>query len=274
MDVFELHYPGTWPDNVPNDKEVKSLFNGLEAQLAYAALGLHFFLAATTMRVANFADYLARRREETAATSARLGNLEHGCDEEYFASGRTRQDQLALFTSKRYDFEKVSLEVRREQWAAGQMPTSYEDQLVFIHAHTVLYALDTIDKMLDVLRETGQADKINKQIEAAVDDFRAAVPGLQDVRDSAHHLEDRSRWRAKGGKQLDLKPVHSRLIKAEGGGVLALSNLDGNRLGYTASDGSYIEVEISRASVAAAQTAIQAALDAFPWKGGAWTSPR
>lgn len=44
MQVFELHYPGTWLDGVPN--EVRMLLTQLELHLADAAVSLALFDAA------------------------------------------------------------------------------------------------------------------------------------------------------------------------------------------------------------------------------------
>lgn len=159
--------------------------------------------------------------------------------------------------------------VRQPHRAPGQMPTSYEHRLVFIYAHTVLYALDAIGKVLDKLAED---TTLPSGVAAARDQYRVALPDLVQVRDSAHHTEDRARSLDRKGKPLTLQPVNNGLINAPNG-VLALSNLDRNKLGYTASDGHYREIEIGSASVAAAQTAIQQVLDAFSWRGPSRTIP-
>ena len=36
---------------------------------------------------------------------------------------------------------------------------------------------------------------------------------------------------------MELKPINNNLIKAENGGVLVMSSLNGDRLGYTVDDG-------------------------------------
>jgi hypothetical protein len=165
--------------------------------------------------------------------------------------------------------EAADLEARRQEWAVGQIPESYQHRLPFIHAHTVLFALDAIGKALG--RLVG-VDGIPAGVVAAREGYKTALPHLVDVRDSAHHVEDRARGLDRRGQSLDLQPVNNSAFNAPNG-ILGLSNLNGNQLGYTASDGHYREVDISATSVRAAQTAIQGVLDALSWRGPARTVP-
>ena len=84
---------------------------------------------------------------------------------------------------------------------------------------------------------------------------------------------DRAQGLDKRGRPLVLQPVNNRMFNAPNG-FLGLSNLNGNKLGYTASDGHYREIEISANSVQAAQAAIQQTIDALSWRGPAHTVPR
>jgi hypothetical protein len=142
------------------------------------------------------------------------------------------------------------------------VPESYERRLPFIYAHAVLYALDAIGKILNVLAGMG----LPLGITDARNAYKSALPYLVDVRDSAHHTEDRARWLDRNKRPLDLQPPSN--IK-----LLVLSDLYGNRLAYTASDGYLREIEISTASVAVAQSAIQQVLDALSWRGEPHTAP-
>jgi len=160
-------------------------------------------------------------------------------------------------------YEAADLQARRQEWAAGRMPDNYQHRLPFIHAHTVVYALDSIGKALDAL--TGISG-LPAAVTTARDGYRAALPNLVHVRDSAHHVEDRARGLDRRGRPLVLQPVDNQMFNAPNG-MLGLSNLNGNKLGYTASDGHYHEIEISANSVQAAQAAIQQTLDAFSWRG-------
>ncbi len=164
----------------------------------------------------------------------------------------------------------ISLEARRHEWASGVPPESYEHRLPFIHAHTVVYALDSIGKILKVL--SGMS--LSARVKDALDDYRSELPDLVAVRDSAHHSEDRSRGLDRNRQPLTLQPINNTMIHAPNGGVLALSNLNGNLLGYTTGDGEYREVEISSVSISAAQTAIQKVLDSLTWRGSIRATPQ
>jgi len=138
------------------------------------------------------------------------------------------------------------------------MPYGYTRRLPFIFAHTVVYALDAISKTIGVLAKTSGLP--NSDIQKAYDDFKAALPNLLLVRNSAHHVEDRARGLGKG--QVPLQTP-----------FLSISNLIDNRLNYTVEDGSQGEVEITKNSVEVAQQAIQQTFNALSWSGPSWDAP-
>jgi hypothetical protein len=145
-----------------------------------------------------------------------------------------------------------------DQANASDMPYGYTRRLPFIFAHTVVYALDAISKTIGVLAKTSGLP--NSDIQKAYDDFKAALPNLLLVRNSAHHVEDRARGLGKG--QVPLQTP-----------FLSISNLIDNRLNYTVEDGSQGEVEITKNSVEVAQQAIQQTFNALSWSGPSWDAP-
>lgn len=255
MEVFELHYPGTWLENVPDQHNVQTLLIQLEHQLADAAIGLALFKE-TSARPPTPAE-MQRQSRTSSIAQAMVLQLPHDLSPE-----QRFKEITAIYDS-------ADLEARQEEWAAGRMPDSYQHRLPFIYAHAVVYALDAIGKTLNVLTEMG----LTSGVTDAYDAYETALPYLISVRDSAHHTEDRARGLDRRGRPLVLQPINNRLIHAPNG-ALALSNLSGNMLGYTASDGHYREIEISTTSVRAAQSAIQQVLDALTWRGPVRTIPR
>lgn len=250
MDIFELHYPGTWIEAVQNQHQVTTLLYQLESQLADAAMGLILFNNARS-RPRSEPGWL-RRKDRSREIARRMeadlpANLTPG-------ENHTRLREIP---------KAASLEASRNDWANGALPDSYEHRLPFIHAHTAVYALDSIGKILKALSGMG----LPVGVTDALNDYRSMLPNLVAVRDSAHHSEDRARGLDRNHQPLTLQPINNAMISAPNGGVLALSNLNGNLLGYTAGDGHYREVEISSISVAAAQTSIQKAIDSFTWTG-------
>lgn len=136
--------------------------------------------------------------------------------------------------------------------AHGHADVAYSYRLALIHAHTVLYALDGIQKALNKLAEI---PGVPARLAEVRDAYQEALPSVVPVRNSAHHLEDRVTGLGSGNRRLD---PHNLLITGQ---------LGPTTLGYTLGDGSHGEVEISRESVALAWAAVQYAIEALPWWG-------
>ena len=256
MDIFPLRYPGSHLDGlVPNQAhQVQSLLYVLESHIGDAAIGLALFLESRVRRppqrdpIAE-APWEARRRQlEHQAEGALPGNL--SAQDRWIAHARIRDEVAQRLTLERAE--------------AGQLPRSYAHRLPFIHAHTVVYALDGVGKTLGVL---ARESYLPRTVDQAHVNYQARLPGLTPVRDSAHHLEDRGRGLGKGGKQLQLQPITTEAIHAPGGGVLVLDSLENDDLCFTGSDGAYHRVEISATSVRIAQEGVQQVLDVLPWQG-------
>lgn len=147
----------------------------------------------------------------------------------------------------------ASDEVERVQGCGhGHADVAYSYRLACIHAHTVLYALDGIQKSLNKLAEV---PGVPARLAEVRDAYQEALPSVVPVRNSAHHREDRVTGVGSGNRQLDP------------GNLLITDKLGPTTLGYTLGDGSYGEIEISRESVGLAWAAVQYAIEAFPWWG-------
>jgi hypothetical protein len=259
VNTYELHYQGAMPDNVPDSHHVWALLDQLGSHLADAGMGLALFEQAIKRPRMSGYDRFQQRRFRVFAIAQAL-------ESQIPATLAPRERMEAIMDVH----ETADLQARREQWAAGQVPAGYEDRLPFIYAHTVVFALDNIGKTLHAL---AGMPGVPAGVATARDGYGQALPDLIDVRDTAHHLEDRARGLDRRRNPLVLQPVNNGFIHAPNGGFVGLGNLNHNRLGYTASDGHYREVEVSAQSVTAAQTAIQQALDAFSWRGPGRTAP-
>lgn len=155
-------------------------------------------------------------------------------------------------------------QVMMERSALGEMPRDYAFRLPFIHAHTVVYAPDGVEKILKIL--TREQPALPQQVSDAHADLLSRLPAVKSVRDSAHHLEDRVRGKKMHEQDISLQPIHTDLFEAPQGALL-LGNVLNNKLGFTGSDGEYHEVEITAASIHIAQEAVQQVLDALTWAG-------
>jgi hypothetical protein len=132
-----------------------------------------------------------------------------------------------------------------------------------MHARAFLYALDSFDKFLNVLKKT---ENVPTKIEEIHKEFGDSFPDLREVRNSSHHMEDRTRSLGKYGKPIDLKPIDNQLLKADRG-ALVLNSLNGTKYGNTMADGHYGEVDVSPQSMEVLSSIFQEILDSFQWKG-------
>lgn len=87
------------------------------------------------------------------------------------------------------------IEAKQARWRAGEIPSSYLHRLPFIHAKSFLYALDSLKKSLALIAEKPNAPE---GVAVALIAFGDAFPQLTDLRNSAHHVEDRVQGRPEG----------------------------------------------------------------------------
>jgi hypothetical protein len=237
-------YPGTQiTDQVPEPFEVQSLLMSAERHLLDAALALSWF-------------------EETLEDDVAKMRRGWDVDREYrkLATSMLEKDADTHDPAFVWKVQRLAYALSLN---AGVLPLTYLQAVPFVHARTFLFALDGISRAL------GTTSRVRNAPDALSDIKRHWVetfPGLRDVRDSAHHGEDRVRGRGRDGKPIDLKPLVNEAIDAPGG-VLATNMLIGRNYGSTVSDGTYKEVEISEASLRACESYVQEAVDAFSWKG-------
>ena len=192
-------------------------------------------------------------------------------EQEYRAALPNENDFYNHHDYHRAETEKL---YRQEKLNSGEVPISYKHRISFIHAHSFLSSADTFSKYLSVLVDEIELDHV-KDLKKQLED---AFPSLAKIRNSAQHSEDRSRGYGKPTDvrkkvKMNLKPIDNGFIKAEGGGVLALSNLNGNRLGYTIDDGSYQEFEISQNSLGVVANLFQHLINVFQWTDPVEFSP-
>jgi hypothetical protein len=252
MYIFEIVVPGTWIDLEDRDLawRTQGLLGSLQSQFFEANLALNLFEEAQGAAAARFLDRAAWCRDsERRAEIQRILEVETGG-----MLDRVQMDQI------RFESEVI---FKRERWASGVMPRELQHRVPFIHARTFLYALDSFDKLLRVLAKEPGAPSV---LTDAKDEMARLFPTLREVRNSAHHMEDRLRYLGKYGKPLELKPVDAGGIRAPGG-ALILDNLNGSRFGSTMADGHFGEVDVSGDSMGWLQAVLEIVHQAYPWKG-------
>ena len=156
--------------------------------------------------------------------------------------------------------------VNRESWLAGTPPTSFITNRCFIYAKAFLYSLDNFEKLLAVLLKE---DGVPQAISQLHKEFELFFPELRGVRNTSHHLEDRSRGLGAGRvpKKMDIKPVNNSAYSMPEGGVLILNSLNGTKYGSTMANGEYGEVDVSVASMKEIQRIFGSILESFKWSG-------
>jgi hypothetical protein len=253
MYIFEIIKPGTWLDYDDREWcwEIEGILRNMEGQFYEANLALNMFLHVISRDRSYFSceqwEADANRRSEIRREiEGRYGNpYEHGTwDEIYF---------------------ETEVAFKREQWQSGRMPREFEHNQAFMHARSFLYALDLFDKFLNVLRSR---PNVPEKISDLYVKFGYTFPNLRGVRNTAQHIEDRSRGLGAGRnpKPLELKPIDSKMIRADRG-ELVLNCLNGTKYGNTMADGHYGEVDVAPESMESLRVILQEVLDSFKWKG-------
>lgn len=262
MFVFEIIVPGTWLDYEDRKWawEIENQLRSLQSQFFEANLALNLFISAQTSRNSSFSkdtwDADSKRKQEIRS-ELEIGLLEQG------KSYHETYDELSLQTD---------IIFKREKWQQGSIPSEFEHNLAFLYARTFLYALDGFDKFLGVL---AKEDNVPKAISELHKKISITFPDLRGVRNTAQHLEDRSRSLGAGRtpKPLDLKPISNGFISAPNGGALILSSLNGSKYGSTMSDGHYGEVDVSPESMSHLQGILTSVLNSFKWHGSKQHKP-
>lgn len=267
MFIVNIEYPGTWielPDR-NNAFEVKNLISSMETAIADMAITLTMFIDC------QLKDHEEHRLESHRDLWERDKQLRMRIEQNYRSE---LTDENDFYNNHEYHRAETEKRYRQEKLKTGEIPRSYKHRFPFIHAHSFLSSADTFYKYLSVLCNETELEHV-KCIKQQLED---GLPTLSKIRNSAQHSEDRSRGYGKPADvrkkvKMDLKPIDNGFIKAENGGVLALSNLNGNRLGYTIDDGSYQEFEISQSTLGLIAELFQNLVNGFQWTGSAEVSP-
>lgn len=248
MYIIELNYPGTWLkfDNDESKREIESMLRSLEGIVTEAAISLSMFESCRS------------ERPDPKAEWKRDAELRRQIDEEL------RQEAGDLFYQ---DFDKYRIisekKLRQRKAELGILPRSYIHKIPFIHAHTFVYAVDSFGKFLE---ELAAYEGVPDGIQNCLDEFNRLLPSVRKIRNSALHIEDRSRgygsWKEK-----------KRGKKMETNGFLGLSNLENNFLCYTIDDGSYQKVEVSVNILSILVQLTNHLLVCFEWEGSPFVAP-
>lgn len=254
MYIFEITTPGTWIKNEDRDWAwtIENQLRSLKSQYFEANLALNIFTESRNTPL-SFIDPGSWERD-----AQRKSEIRQEVEQGYAGfPGHEKWEKIQF---------EAELRFKREKWANGFQPREFEHNRPFIFARAFLYALDSFDKFLGVLSREEGVPEIVSGLHSQISE---AFPDLRGVRNTAQHLEDRSRGLGAGKKPkpLDLKPVENNMISAPNGGALILNSLNGSKYGSTMSDGHYGEVDVSPESMERLQNILQQILESFEWSG-------
>jgi len=265
MVVFELIKPGTWLDGMDHDKawEINGLIDSLISSFFEANLALNLF---EKERVSN--------NERTSCSDFEQRQNEKRLIQEKVESAY-KDKGLNIFEYYDQIRTEVDVLINREAWIRGEVPRQFSHNMPFIYAKIFLFALDAFDRFLGVL---SKEDGVPESLTEIHGKIKCDFPSLRGVRNTAHHLEDRSRGLEKvdrNGKKHKLKnqPIENSFIHAPEGGVLIINSLNGNNYGSTMADGHYGEVDISIDSLSKLRNILDETINAFEWTGPASVYP-
>lgn len=173
-----------------------------------------------------------------------------------------KQSNLLTLAVSEFNSAATALNLFVIENTSVELHNRYKRAVPFLYAHSYLFSLDNVHKIMGVLAK----EDVPLAVIDAIADFQAKFSTLVEIRNSAHHVEDRARGIGKRGKTIKPKPIDTPGIKASGG-VLIMSNLSNNRYGCTLHDGTFGEIEISSIVLTEFQGSIQKILDAFKWTG-------
>jgi hypothetical protein len=255
--IFEVTLPGTWLDYEDLNWTMKmdGLLRNLKSQFFEANAALNLFEEVAKQASPPFT------REQWHRDAERQSEIRRELEAEAGPSlSREVRDRVAL---------EAIIRFKREKWSAGHVPRELRVSVPFIYARAFIYALDGFDRLLEVLaKEHG----VPEQLSTLSKSMASLFPDLRGVRNSAHHMEQRTLGLAHD-KPITLRPVNNAIVQAPYGGVLMLNVLSQNRYGCTMSDGHYGEVEVSQASLHSLLALLQEVIQSFAWRGPAQHEP-
>lgn len=246
MYFINIRFPGTWLSSDIRDAQpdVEPLLCLMADCLLDAALALAFFdeAYAGLRGDGNATDDF--RRELKSATAAGVRSQMGWDADPGEVSEKSDQKYFELLMKSRC------------------LPAGYESRIPTMHARSFVYALDEIEKALEILEKIAN---MPESIAGIKQEWSVAFPYLSEVRNSAHHMADRVRGKRRN-RNIKPKPVSVAGIETSGG-VMMLNMLRGRNYGITLGEGSFQEVPITPESLVAARDLVQEVIDAFPWEG-------
>ena len=150
----------------------------------------------------------------------------------------------------------------RSKGERNAAPRAFMMQAPLMHARSFLYSLDNFYSVLIVMEKKPNT---SGQFGIALNNIETEFPALRDIRNSAHHMEDRIRRKKTGEKNIVVQPTVNESFVTSGQAMI-LDSLNGNKYGTTLASGQYAELEVSDNSMRKLQAIYQRLLDGLKWQ--------
>lgn len=175
----------------------------------------------------------------------------------------TEVERMMLHVAQEFCTANSALILFEEEIPVGSMPKDFVLKRRLIAARAFLYAIDNIDKGLQVLsKEAVAPPELANDCHALAEIF----PDLRQVRNSAHHMEDRVRGLGRNGNRIQAKPIELPGI-VSGGGNMFLDCVIGKSFASHMADGHLGRVEVSVESLIKLRELLHGVFARFEWIG-------
>ena len=247
---YRIRIPGTWvtTGDTQEDSDIWRCLNLAQSAFAEASLALGGFVTAgPTMPTPT--EYRAELAERNAIeTTVR------------------REFGVSDFDPPRENVVEIETDCRMiaQKFGKGILPRSVAHHLPFLYAKAFVYVLDEFRRHLASLERFGS---VTCTATSARAELAALLPDLEQVRHSVAHVDERAQWLGPLKKTLDPKPVTTRMLNAPAGGVVEISQLDGDDLCCTMGDGRQGRVPVNREAFDGCVAIYQKLVDNIRWKG-------
>lgn len=134
---------------------------------------------------------------------------------------------------------------------AYERPSPYDAHLNTILAKHLVYSLDSIRNIINKLCKKCDPPP---QVLPIYEEYKRRFGHLKFIRDSAIHIEDRSRGVNKNGLPL-------------GANIISLSNFVNNTYCFTGDDGNEYGIDITEETIRQAHEILQKIVDSYGWHG-------
>ncbi|MCW6031621.1 hypothetical protein [Pantoea sp. JK] len=253
MKFHELIKPGTWVkiENKETQREVETLLNNIITNFYDANISL-----------IEFEEYNQRSHESKSKGISPM--------KEYFRKLDALQHKLTQENPELNSYEnhgtlklKSTTILNREAWQTGILPSNFLTAKTRIFARSFIYALDGVENALNKLSKPPlEADGVTQ----IYDKFKEKFKTNKDIRDSAHHQEDRARFIGKYNRKFKAQSLPNGLSKGDGQ-IFTAGLLIGTNFTYTTHTGENLGTEISEATMDELQSLVQMLLEAYDWIG-------